>query len=178
MLVRWMMGEVMWWESLLMMMLLLLHLERIDIVKRRLLLHMLRNLGVETLHGSGSLASMQRVFRGWHRQRRVESHSVARSVEVTGMLTVVKCVGAAGRRRVVARHLVREHVEAMAVRVHHGGCETRSAKVPWLVGSTRSGVGILDVALLGLNRPEACHVSYCRLLSSLRLFCKPALAMQ
>ena len=107
--------EMMRWEGLL----LLLHVERVDVLERRLL-HLLRDVGVEAMEGSGLLASMQGAFRGWHGERCAQTAEVRR-VQVAG-LVVVESVGAAGRGRVVTRHLAREHVETVTVGIHEGRC--------------------------------------------------------
>jgi len=106
-----MMGEVVRWEPML------LHLKRVDFVER-LLLHMLREMRLEPVVGSDLMTGMQGAFRGWQRERSAETKPEPRRMEITGLM-VVDRIRATWRRSVVARHLVREHVEAVAVGIHY-----------------------------------------------------------
>ena len=131
---------------------LLLHMKRVDVLEL-LMLHVLRNMRMVGVEGMHLLTSMQATFRRWHGQWSAKTtHDEPRSVKVAG-LTVEKCVRAAWSGCVVARHLICEHVEAVAVWVHHGWCQAGTAKIPCLMGSSSVRVCILHVVALKFERP-------------------------
>lgn len=126
---------------------LLVHVERVEIRER--LLNMLRHMRIVPLECSALMASMQGAFGRGKRQRSAQSHSKARSVQVAS-LVVVQCAGTSRRWRIIAGNLVGEHVETLAVRIHHGRCETRCAKGPLLVRVSLCGVRILEIVRLSV----------------------------
>lgn len=85
------------------------------------------------------LASVDGAFRGGEGERCAKTKAEARRVQVAG-LAMVQRVGAARRRRVVARRLVGKGGKCKAV-----GVEQRGRESPWLVVSARGGILVFDV---------------------------------
>lgn len=68
-------------------------------------------------------------------------------VEVAS-LAVVNCVNTARCRRVVARHLLSKHVEAVAIRIHErrGQASASGSKVPGFLSWSRDGIDIFHIS--------------------------------
>lgn len=128
---------------------LVVHLERVSRVSEWVHMMVMLHSMCKRVH-VGELGSMECCCVGsGHGEGSVQAQAKTRSVEVT-CLRVVEGVCATRGGSVVAWHLVCEGVERGAVWVKHRGGEAGAAKVPLFGrGSSRSGVGILDVVVLG-----------------------------
>ena len=64
-------------------------------------------------------------------------------------LGVEQCVRAAGRRGIVARHLIRKGIERVAVGIKYRRSQP-SAEVPRITRAARSRVQVFDALLVGI----------------------------
>lgn len=127
---------------------LLVHVERIEVRKR--LLHGLRHMRVESMECAALMTGIQGAFRGGEGERSAQAHPESGRMQVAGLVVVQGARPARGGR-VVAWHLVGEHIEALAVRIHHRRRQARGAEVPVLVGVSVGGVRILEIVRLSVN---------------------------